>query len=95
MESTTSNRKSPEERKEILARQLAGLISQGRRIESQSDFQAVVMRGHSVNHILHFLLMLFTIGLWGLVWIALLIFGGIKREMVQVDEWGIPTVARL
>ena len=91
----TSNRKTPDERKEILARQLANLISQGRRIESQSDFQAVALTGHPVNHVLHLLLTLLTVGFWGIVWVALLIFGGVKREIVQVDEWGIPTVARL
>ena len=88
-------KKTTDERKELLARQVASLITQGRRVETQSDFQAVLLQGHRVNHLLHALITLFTVGLWAIVWIALAILGGEKRELVQVDEWGNPTVARL
>jgi hypothetical protein len=42
-------RKSPDERKAALARQAHMLIARGRRIESQSDFQAVLLRGRYVE----------------------------------------------
>ncbi len=90
-----ANRKSVDERREILSRQIGSLLSQGRRVESQSDFQAVLLRGHAVNHILHLIITIVTLGFWGIVWIALVALGGEKRELVQVDEWGNPTIARL
>ncbi len=92
---TESSRKTSEERKELLARQVASLITQGRRIESQSDFQAVLVQGHRVNHVLHLILTLLTLGFWAVAWLALVFLGGEKREVVQVDEWGNPTISRL
>jgi hypothetical protein len=80
--------KTAEERKGGLANALQGQVASGARIESQSDYQAVVIRGHRVNHLLHFFVGLFTLGLWWLVWIGMAIFGGEKRQMVTVDEFG-------
>lgn len=90
-----SSRKTSEERRELLARQIASLITQGRRVESQSDFQAVLIQGHRVNHVLHLIMTLVTLSLWGIVWLALVFLGGEKRELVQVDEWGNPSISRL
>ena len=92
---TESSRKTSEERRELLARQVTSLITQGRRVESQSDFQAVLLQGHRVNHVLHLILTLLSFGFWGIVWLALVFLGGEKREIAQVDEWGNPTVSRL
>lgn len=92
---TESTRKTSENRKEALARLLTSQLSQGWRIESQSDFQAVLLRGHPVNHILHLFITFFTIGFWAIVWIALVLLGGEKRQVVQVDEWGNPTISKL
>jgi hypothetical protein len=36
---------SPEQRREVLARQVSTLIAQGRRVETQDDYQAVLVRG--------------------------------------------------
>lgn len=92
----TTNRKTSEERKETLARTIASLLAQGGyRVESQSDYQAVLVRGRPVNHVLHLLISFFTAFLWVFVWLGLIVFGGEKREIVQVDEWGTPTIARL
>jgi hypothetical protein len=90
-----SSRKSPEERKELLARTLSGQFANGARIESQSDFQAVVITGKPVNHVLHLILTLVTLLTWGVVWIALAIFGGEKRSMVTVDEYGNAAVQKV
>lgn len=50
---------------------------------------AVLVRGRRVNHILHFLLGFPTLGIWWLtIWPALVIFGGEKRAMVNVDDYG-------
>ena len=53
----------------------------------------LLIRGQKVNHVLHLILTLVTVGLWGLIWIALVTLGGEERQMVQVDEWGNTSVA--
>lgn len=81
--------RSPEERKAALAQAIARSVAGGARVESQSDFQAVVVNGKKVNHLLHFIIGFVTFALWWIfVWIPLAIFGGEKREIIQVDEYG-------
>lgn len=80
--------KTDVERKALLANTLQGQVANGARIESQSDFQAVVVRGHRVNHLLHFLIGFITFFLWWIVWLVLAITGGEKRQMVSVDQFG-------
>ena len=88
-------RKSAEERKEALARAVHTQVAQGARVESQGDFNAILVRGHRPNHVLHLILTLITLGVWGIVWIAVVIFGGEKRMSVSVDEWGNTNVQKL
>jgi hypothetical protein len=88
-------RKTTDERKEALATSVANSIAQGRRVESQSDYQAVLVKGKPVNHILHLILTLVTVGFWSLIWIALVIFGGEKREVARVDEWGNSSIQKM
>lgn len=90
-----SGRRSAEERKELLARTVAGQVASGARVESQSDFQAVLVRGKAVNHVLHLILTLVTLMLWAVIWIALAIFGGEKRSLVTVDEYGNVAVQKV
>lgn len=78
----------PVERKAILAQQLQGAAARGSRIESQSEFQAVLVQGQPVNHTLHAILTIFTCLLWGIVWAVIAATGGEKREMIVVDEFG-------
>lgn len=87
--------KSADERKQLLARALQTQIAQGARIESQSDFQAVVIKGKHVNHVLHLILTLVTFFMWGIVWLALVITGGEKRSIVAVDEYGNVSVQKV
>lgn len=68
------------------------MATQHARIESQSDYQAVLVTGQKVNHLLHFLVGLFTLGVWWIVWLILALSGGEKRHIVQVDEYGNVTV---
>lgn len=91
----TAARKSADERKEALARAVHTQVAQGARIESQSDFSAVLVKGHRPNHLLHFFIGLVTLGFWWLVWIALVLMGGEKRMAVSVDEWGNTNVQKL
>ncbi len=81
--------KSQEERRAALAQRIQYLVNvEGARVESQSDFQAVVVKGKPVNHILHLILTIVTFGLWAIVWLGVAIFGGESRHMVSVDEYG-------
>ena len=77
-----------DQRKATLDRTLQLQGAQGWRIETRSDFQATIAKGNRLNNTLHLLLTIFTVGLWGIVWICLAIFGGIKRRMITVDEYG-------
>jgi Protein of unknown function (DUF2510) len=83
-----TTRRAADERKAMLAQQLQGAVARGMRIESQSDYQAVLVEGKPVNHVLHAIITIFSCGLWGIVWIILAITGGEKREMIVVDEFG-------
>jgi hypothetical protein len=87
MESTVI-KKSSEERKELLARAVANRVRQGWRVESQTDYQAVLVRGQRPNHVLHLILTLVTFGVWGIVWIAVVAFGGEKRAVIDIDQYG-------
>lgn len=51
--------------------QLSSYLSKGWRIESRTAYTAVLVKGQRVNHILHLLLSLVTVGLWIPVWIFL------------------------
>ena len=46
---------------------------------------AILGRKKSVNHILHFLLSLFTAGFWILIWIILTISRKEERRIVEID----------
>lgn len=85
---------SLEKRKEVLSRQIQTAVAKGGRIESQSDTVAIVVTGKKVNHLLHFIIGIFTLGFWWIVWIILAISGGEKRQMITVDEFGRPLVQR-
>lgn len=84
----STTRRTDDERKVLLAQQLQTAAARGLRIESQSDFQAVLVEGKPVNHVLHAILTIFTCLFWGIVWVVLAATGGEKRQMVVVDEFG-------
>ena len=76
------------ERKGILARRVLAEVSSGKRIESQTDVMAVLVKGRRVNHLLHFFVGIFTLGLWWWVWAFLAITGGERRQVITVDDYG-------
>lgn len=88
-------RRPADERKALLAQQIQFMVAQGRRVESQSDFQAVLVSGKPVNHVLHAILTIFTCLIWGIVWAVLAATGGATRELLVVDEFGNVTVQQL
>lgn len=93
--STSTVRKSDTERKAVLAQQIQMAIAQGGRVESQSEFQAVIVTGQPVNNTLHAIVTILTCLIWGIVWIILSVTGGERRQLIVVDEFGNATVQRL
>lgn len=88
LETTPTTTKNAAERKELLARAVANQVRQGWRVESQTDYQAVLVKGQRPNHILHLILTLVTLLVWGIVWILVALLGGEKRMVIDVDEYG-------
>lgn len=84
----TPERKTPEQRKSALAQMIANISAQGYRVESQQDFQAIIVKGKPINHPLHIIVSLLTLGFWLIGYAVIAATGGEKREMLQVDEWG-------
>ena len=90
IETTTpqTSTKTSEDRKRLLADAIQRETVQGARIESSQDFQAAMVFGKPVNHILHVILSVVTFGVWIPVWIVLAIVGGEKRIMINIDDFG-------
>jgi Protein of unknown function (DUF2510) len=79
---------SDDERVEILNQALATAVARGGRVESHTRFQAVIVYGQPVNHVLHAILTVFTCFLWGIVWAVIAGTGGERREVLQADPQG-------
>lgn len=71
-----------------LAASVAWHVAAGWRVESQTTFQAVLVSGAKVNHLLHFVVGLFTCGFWWLFWILIAALGGESRMVLTVDDSG-------
>lgn len=61
-------------------------VSQGWRVESQMSGQVVLVGGRRINHLLHLFLTVFTLGLWGVMWIIIGATGGEKRMVLTIDS---------
>jgi hypothetical protein len=79
-----------ERRKQALATAVANEVRAGWNVQSQTDYQAVMhIPAEKTNHILHLILTLLTLGLWIIVWIAMVIIHkGEQHEVISVDEYG-------
>jgi len=77
-----------DDRKAALAQQVANWTRDGWRVESRTDYQAVMVKGHRTNHVLHLILTLVTLGVWAIVWILVAVLGGEKRRVIEVDDFG-------
>ena len=64
------------------------MIPRSRPFFQLSDYQAILVKGHRPNHLLHLVLTIVTLGVWGIVWLGVIAFGGEKRMSASVDEWG-------
>jgi len=81
-------KKNSEERKQLLEAFIMKQVSQGWRLNGQTEYAVVLEFGKKPNHILHFLLCFPTLGLWILVWIILGVSMTIKRKAFQINEYG-------
>jgi hypothetical protein len=79
---------SNDERKAAMAARIAHFAREGWRVETLMDFQAILVRGHPTNHVLHLLLSVVTFGLWLVYWLAVALDGGEQRVVLHVDESG-------
>lgn len=77
-----------DERRNILAQQIQMSAVRGLRVETQDRYQAIMIEGQPVNHVLHAIITIFSCGLWGIVWAILAATGGERRHLISVDEYG-------
>jgi hypothetical protein len=88
-EMSTPSPATPDQRKAALAQAVSREVAAGSwRVESQSDYQAVLAKGGNVNHTLHLILSLVTCGLWLLVWPVVYLLNQRKTLVLSVDEYG-------
>jgi hypothetical protein len=86
----------PQQRQSILSQQVASMVTmQGCRVESEGQFQAVLVSGRPVNHTLHAVGFVLTCGMWMIPWMIFAMTGGVRRDLVQVNEWGYLSVQRI
>ncbi|MFE6974614.1 hypothetical protein [Streptomyces sp. NPDC057682] len=63
-------------------------VAAGWRVESRSETQAVMVRGHPVQHPLHAVLAMLTCFLWAPVWLVLSLTHRVERVALTVDALG-------
>ena len=63
-------------------------VLDGATIVNRSDRGVTVSRRRRVTHLGHFILTLATGGLWGFVWIAVVLNRREDRVRYEVDPWG-------
>ena len=78
-----------DERKRLLDERVRlNIINGGARVESRGDYEAVLVRGHRPNHVLHLLLTVVTLGFWAIVWTLIALTTRERRALLTVDEHG-------
>ena len=87
MRAADAVKKTPEARKQLLEAFIISRVSQGWRLEGQTEYAVVLATGKKPNHILHFLLCIPTFGLWLIVWIIMGMSMTIKRRTFQVNDF--------
>jgi len=63
-------------------------VQRGWRLHSKNPADAEIVKGQPISHALHIFFSIATVGLWLIVYIPLLLFGGEKRKHIAVDEQG-------
>lgn len=79
------------ERAALLDALVAHATPRGWRVESRSLTQAVLVHGSNASggvHVIHFLMTIFTFGLWALVWILYTMSRHEERYTFTIDPYG-------
>jgi hypothetical protein len=63
-------------------------VLDGATVVNRSARGVTLSRRRQVTHLGHFILTLMTGGLWGLVWLAVILNRGEDRVRYEVDPWG-------
>lgn len=84
----TSGEASLAKQKKNLSQGVQREVVSGYRVESQTDTNAILVKGGNINHVLHLILTLVTLGAWSLVWLILWIANRESRLILTVDDYG-------
>jgi hypothetical protein len=84
----STTERSDSERKSILEKQIIFYASAGWSLETQTEFAAVMSSGKRLNHILHLLLSVVTLGFWLIIWFFLLMVNRITKKTISIDRFG-------
>ena len=79
---------SESEKANKLATAVSGEVSRGWRVESQSQVQAILVKGKNINHTLQIFLSVITLGGWLLVYIPIFIINRRQTRIVRIDDFG-------
>jgi hypothetical protein len=80
------------DRTQTLEAEVDYFVQRGWRLRSKNPAEAELVKGQPVSHGLHIFFSIATVGLWLLVYIPLLVFGGEKHKFISVDERGRVTM---
>ena len=78
----------PDTRKAALARTVANQVRDGWHVQSQTDYQAVLVKGKRTSHGVHLFASIFTATLWVPVWIVMIFRNRDRHRVVDVDAYG-------
>ena len=78
----------PDERKAALARAVANEVRGGWHVQSQTDYQAVLVKGKRTSHGVHIFASIVTLGLWIPVWVVMWFLNRDQHRVVDVDAYG-------
>ena len=79
---------SENEKANKLALAISTEVSKGWRVESQSQIQAVLVKGKPINNTLHIVLSVLTVGTWLLIYVPILLVNRRQTKIIRVDEFG-------
>ncbi len=77
------------ERRAALDSRVARELAEGGNLESQTGYNAVIVKGKKVNHILHLILSVLTAGVWLIVWAILVLTNKRQRIVLHVNDEGV------
>ena len=67
---------------------VANRINHGWRIVSETRTDTLMAKGERINHLVHILLTVISVGIWGIYYGLRLIFGGLKQVRITKDSKG-------